>query len=357
MRHDRGVAMRRVAIIGSSGAGKSTLARRLGERTGLPVVHLDEHFWRPGWVETSRGEWRAVQTALCAQDAWIMDGNYSGTLDVRLARADTVVFLDLPRRVTIPGWCGGGSATAARPYRRRAAPSDRRASSSATCGTTPPGVGSGPSRRSTRTGAPTSTSSILRSRAEIRRWLDDLAPLADAKPTEPEAVGTALARMRRGFRIRNPLPRPPPDCLARPPRARAPTRGNGFRDPAGEAMGSVSGTVASSSCGWNPLPRRLSNGPHCLGPTRHHATPGRRRSPAAGGCAAPGGLARWTRVSDTDAIDAASADGGPPGDPPAPGHGVGGRRHVPHGLRRPLPRGGPGPPGDRRRVLDRPLAR
>lgn len=95
--------MRRVAIIGSGGAGKSTLARAVGERTGIEVIHLDEHFWYPGWVETPTDEWRARQADLCARDAWIMDGNYGGTLDLRLARADTVVLVDLPRRVTIPG--------------------------------------------------------------------------------------------------------------------------------------------------------------------------------------------------------------------------------------------------------------
>ena len=46
--------MERVLIIGCSGAGKSTLARKLGEKTGLPVVHLDALFWEPGWVESSR---------------------------------------------------------------------------------------------------------------------------------------------------------------------------------------------------------------------------------------------------------------------------------------------------------------
>lgn len=94
--------MERVAIVGSSGAGKSTLARALGARTGLPVVHLDEHYWKPGWVETPSDEWRARQAALCAGDRWIMDGSYSGTVDLRLAATD-LVFLDLPLRVTLPG--------------------------------------------------------------------------------------------------------------------------------------------------------------------------------------------------------------------------------------------------------------
>jgi adenylate kinase family enzyme len=94
--------MRRVVIVGPGGAGKSTFADELGTRTGLPVVHLDQHFWRPGWVETPREEWRAVQRELFAGGDWIADGNYSGTLDERLPRADTVVLCDLPAWRTVP---------------------------------------------------------------------------------------------------------------------------------------------------------------------------------------------------------------------------------------------------------------
>lgn len=89
--------MNRVMVVGSSGAGKSTFADALGARTGLPVVHLDERYWKPGWVETPIDEWRGVQERIVADDAWIVDGNYSATIDVRLPRADTVVFLDLGR--------------------------------------------------------------------------------------------------------------------------------------------------------------------------------------------------------------------------------------------------------------------
>ena len=89
--------MRRVLVIGSGGAGKSTFATRLGAATGLPVVHLDACYWRAGWDPTPADEWTRTVDALAAGDAWIMDGNYGGTLDRRLAACDTVVFLDLPR--------------------------------------------------------------------------------------------------------------------------------------------------------------------------------------------------------------------------------------------------------------------
>ncbi len=93
--------MRRVLLIGSGGAGKSTFARRLGARLGLPVIHLDRVYWRAGWVEPPKDEWRRKVEELCAGESWVMDGNYSGTLDVRLAACDAVVFLDLPRVVCL----------------------------------------------------------------------------------------------------------------------------------------------------------------------------------------------------------------------------------------------------------------
>ena len=89
--------MARVLVIGSGGAGKSTLARRLAERTGLPAVHLDRLYWRPGWESTPPEEWDGTVARLAAEPRWIMDGNYGRTLGPRLAAADTVVLLDYPR--------------------------------------------------------------------------------------------------------------------------------------------------------------------------------------------------------------------------------------------------------------------
>ena len=88
--------MRRVLVIGISGAGKSTFSPALGARAGLPVLHLDKEYWRPGWIETPRSEWRERVTALVAGEQWIMEGNYAGTLDLRLPRTDMVVWFDYP---------------------------------------------------------------------------------------------------------------------------------------------------------------------------------------------------------------------------------------------------------------------
>jgi adenylate kinase family enzyme len=88
--------VQRIAIIGPGGAGKSTLARALGEKLDLPVIHLDRLFWQPGWVEPDRSGWEALNRELVAGERWIIDGNYGGTMEIRLAAADTIVFCDLP---------------------------------------------------------------------------------------------------------------------------------------------------------------------------------------------------------------------------------------------------------------------
>jgi len=93
--------MRRIAIVGPGGAGKSTLARRLGERLGLPVIHLDAEQWRPGWVPTPEDAWERRVRALVAGERWIIDGNYGGTMEIRFGAADTIVFLDFPRRICL----------------------------------------------------------------------------------------------------------------------------------------------------------------------------------------------------------------------------------------------------------------
>jgi adenylate kinase family enzyme len=95
--------VKKVLVIGCGGAGKSTFAKRLGAATGLPVIHLDRIYWRPGWVEMPKPEFAAILDEILARDAWIMDGNYSGTLAMRMAAADTIVWLDPPRAVCLAG--------------------------------------------------------------------------------------------------------------------------------------------------------------------------------------------------------------------------------------------------------------
>jgi adenylate kinase family enzyme len=88
---------RRILVIGCSGAGKSTLARAIANSRQLPLVHLDRHYWRPGWVAPSEPDWQAQVERLVAEPGWVMDGNYSSTMARRAEVADAIVFLDLPR--------------------------------------------------------------------------------------------------------------------------------------------------------------------------------------------------------------------------------------------------------------------
>jgi adenylate kinase family enzyme len=94
---------KRILIIGPSGAGKSTLARVIGARLDLPVVHLDRFNWSPGWVQVETPAFRELVTEAVQGNAWVMDGNYTTqSLDLRLPRADAVIWLDLPRRIYFP---------------------------------------------------------------------------------------------------------------------------------------------------------------------------------------------------------------------------------------------------------------
>jgi adenylate kinase family enzyme len=71
----------------------------LGEATGIEVVHLDRLHWRAGWIEPPKDEWLKTVEAAIEKESWIMDGNFGGTMEMRLKASDTVIFLDLPRAV------------------------------------------------------------------------------------------------------------------------------------------------------------------------------------------------------------------------------------------------------------------
>jgi adenylate kinase family enzyme len=87
--------MQRIMIIGQPGSGKSTLARTLGDRTGLPVVHIDHIHWQPGWIERPRSEKTRMCLEVEAREAWIFEGGHSATWANRLARAEMVIWLDI----------------------------------------------------------------------------------------------------------------------------------------------------------------------------------------------------------------------------------------------------------------------
>ena len=97
--------MQRVMIIGCGGAGKSTLARALGEKTGLPVVHLDQIWWAPGnWQHMEKEEFDARLLEEMKKPQWILDGNFNRTIEMRLKECDTVIYLDLPRMTCLLSW-------------------------------------------------------------------------------------------------------------------------------------------------------------------------------------------------------------------------------------------------------------
>ncbi len=89
--------MQRIVVMGPPGSGKSTLAREIGRRCGLPVFHLDQTYWRAGWIEAPEAEFRAEVERLAALPAWVIEGNYtSSTLAPRWRAAEAVIYLDVP---------------------------------------------------------------------------------------------------------------------------------------------------------------------------------------------------------------------------------------------------------------------
>ncbi|MGE6401486.1 DNA topology modulation protein [Bacillus cereus] len=93
--------MKKIILIGSGGSGKSTLAKQLGNKLKIQVYHLDALFWKPNWVGVPREEQRTVQHDLIKEEKWIIDGNYGGTMDIRINAADTIIFLDIHRTICV----------------------------------------------------------------------------------------------------------------------------------------------------------------------------------------------------------------------------------------------------------------
>jgi adenylate kinase family enzyme len=93
--------VRRVSVIGTSGAGKSTLGLALAQAIGAPFCELDSVFHQADWVPLPAEEFRSLVAAVAAGERWVIDGNYSAVRPIVWARADTVVWLDLPKRTVM----------------------------------------------------------------------------------------------------------------------------------------------------------------------------------------------------------------------------------------------------------------
>ncbi len=95
--------MNKVLILGSPGTGKSTFARALAEKTGIPLCHLDLLFWNADKTTVDHEIFLSRLQAVLDTDRWIIDGNYSSTMQLRLTQCDTVFFLDFPTEIALDG--------------------------------------------------------------------------------------------------------------------------------------------------------------------------------------------------------------------------------------------------------------
>lgn len=95
--------MEKVIIIGCPGAGKSTFARKLKDRTGLPLFYLDMIWHKADGTNISRDEFDGKIKEIMKKEQWILDGNYIRTLEMRLKECDTVFLLDYPLELCLEG--------------------------------------------------------------------------------------------------------------------------------------------------------------------------------------------------------------------------------------------------------------
>lgn len=95
--------MKKIIVIGCSGSGKTTFAEKLRDKIEIELFYLDAIWHRPDRTHISREEYDARLSEILALDSWIIDGNYSRTIETRMAACDTVLFFNLPVEVCLEG--------------------------------------------------------------------------------------------------------------------------------------------------------------------------------------------------------------------------------------------------------------
>ena len=88
--------LHKILVIGCCGAGKSTFSKKLQAILKLELIHLDQYYHKPNWEEPKKVEWEKRVNNLVQKPSWIMDGNYSETMDIRIKNADLIIYLDYP---------------------------------------------------------------------------------------------------------------------------------------------------------------------------------------------------------------------------------------------------------------------
>ena len=71
------------------------------KKNNVPVYHLDALYWQPGWIPSSKDYFDKELIKNLSKDEWIVDGDYGRTLDLRLKHADTIIYLDMPRYLSL----------------------------------------------------------------------------------------------------------------------------------------------------------------------------------------------------------------------------------------------------------------
>jgi len=95
--------MKKIIVIGCPGSGKSTISRELHNKTGIPLYHLDMMYWNADKTTVEKSVFLERLSDVLEKDEWIIDGNYSSTMELRMAACDTVIFLDYPLDVCLDG--------------------------------------------------------------------------------------------------------------------------------------------------------------------------------------------------------------------------------------------------------------